>query len=318
MSKFYILENWQALELFCRVALKHDKKYSLGFSKKIDFDELIERYSDKKKALEVSRQIFGESEGGDWKADSEDQPPTCKYYNLSLIARSNEPVTFSTKTIKAYKDFINDSQYQIFPEWEVIDKKKISHLTKELYGKHSVYHYAEREEEEKEGEPKKQKIKGILRGTLLLNPCNIAELRIKDVKSKKAKPDIYRGEWSLDDQVNCLNIRMRIFPGGKKDLQMIFFLGADKPEITLGMFHNLDTDYIHSGKIIMINNQMEHISGFTDFYPFNGGKSKASQAQVPDYIKKFCQSKHHNVLKVVRRSAFTVDEFKDWVEEIIP
>jgi hypothetical protein len=274
-----LIQHWDAVELVAHIICKLEQKNIKEFH---DYDVLqkyLEFYSNIEQAKAAS-------------ISSLDTTNTLS--NLIRMIRTKEPVTITKKELTAIEKYIGEENKVPVQLLDVIWRPKSKATL--FIGRWWLYSY-----DEIDSEP------CIVRSVMTLRPFNKAI--IDSLQNDTGNKQRYVGKYHIYGiNANYMNIILHTEETEEKDLQMLFYVGSEIPEIALGQYHNVEGT-IYSGTAV-IERALTRGSTTAKYFKF---KDNTEQSEIPTYIWDYFKDKHLNSLRV---PAFITSEekFVKWLE----
>lgn len=292
---YVMIDHWDAVEIFCNVICKYDKKRKISdFQQNHILLEELNKYSKGLYPGKVSAKVFG-------KKTNKIGHPALKrpksFYEFGRKIRNGIPITLDKDELEGYLKFIGASisQYSIkyFSEWLPSDKqRRFEGTTWLLYYFHQVH-------EDKRGQ-QPESTAGIARAVLHIKPFGKAEIiGFED-------SECYEGVFQLyGKEEKFIKFEMKLKGSKEKDLHLLIYIGTGMVRLALGQFHNLGRA-IYSGTIMM-----EHINkmDIEEDHPKFFGIGELNQ--LPSHVQKYFKDKKQNVLRVPTKLT-SVADFEKW------
>ncbi|NID13501.1 hypothetical protein [Fibrivirga algicola] len=296
----YLLSQWKAIELFCKVVCKYEilqkeggnnsglnKQTSLKVS---DFQnnnlllQTLRKYESPnyyRPFGDIYMKQIAEKEG-----ISRHYPKAL--YDLSLEIRFSEPVVRTLDELLLLLIFIGErsslTNFTALEEWRPSDRQR-----KFENSRWWLYYYEQYVDPENQTE-----VVGLTRAVVHLKP--FAELVINNIDASEGLPGklgTYNGQYSIYGRTGKhLLLQGRLGNDQARDLHILLHIGDeefDAGEIALGQFHNVN-DTIYSGTIIL-----EKVSQRGSLRP---AFFEAGDSQIDSVYWDFFKEKHKNRIRV--------------------
>ncbi len=313
----YLLTQWQAIELFCKVVCKYENlKDQDSFEKKQPPNNpiKIEDFRSNDFLLQTLRRYenpahfrdFGEI----YMKKIAEKAGISRYYPKTLYELSREirysiPIVRTIDEISLLLIFIDENPrripYRVLEAWSPSDKQRMFEGTRWW-----LYHY------EEYIDPFTSKPQpGISRAIVSMK--EFAKLTIDNIDASGGEPgrkEKYKGQYSIykGSKGEYLLLECWLADSHEKDLHILIYIGNDElksGEIALGQYHNVNNT-IYSGTVIM--EKVRQQGSLKPAFFKNRDKS------VPTVYWDFFEDKHKNRIRV--KSGIKLKEtLKTWIEE---
>ena len=283
------LEQWDAVELFCRVLSKFDKIKLPAFQNNAFLMRQLMIYSSKENCLKVTVSVFGT------KANHKNVAVPKRlneFYELSRRIRHSIPITLKKEVLEEYLAYLPAKSWS--PKADFLEEWKPSDKQRKLEGTEwELYSYHEDHEERK-------KATGIAMAILHLKRFGKAEI----IGYKPS--ECYTGYFSIyGKEGKYLHLRMKLKDFGEKDLHMLLYIGTGEFQLALGEYHNVGRS-IYSGTVMV-----------TPVNPKVAGKPQPcfhkehGLGKLPKYVRDYFKDKKQNMLRVPAKVT-SVATFYEW------
>lgn len=297
----YVLEKWDAIELFCKIAAKASGVSIKELQNEIVIDRYLKMYASRAFAGDVSKKITDSynnfvadkkktkiSSAKKSEVDIREVPYWSRLlYDLGAAIRNGKPIVLSNEQLIACLHFIGEKKF-IVSDKQQLDRFTPNTKRQRLYfTKWCLYFIDDLDEAEI---PAGQKKQTLSRAILTLKPFGKAEI-IRALKGNKNR--IYEGYYDLYDS-NYLLIRTRI-KGYDRDLRMIFYVGSfESMKLSLGIASNILPEEFFSQKILIEPfDDVSDNKNIPDFFD----TSKRSEI-IPKYVWDYFDNPSNNIISL--------------------
>jgi hypothetical protein len=271
--KKYLLDKWDALELFYRLAKK-----SVSENNWKSLDECLLSFPDEETCKPITRKVFPNG-------------PSSMIYQLSLHVRGSKPFVIEASKLKTCLSFIGDEEFSNRERQAIepyADNPK--HIMFERTEWH-LYFFDEMYKKENSENP----IRGVTRNILKFGKFG----RVTVDRFRVGEKEIarYTGYWDLVDNDLAMSIKLKS-KNPSRELELYFYIGKITSvslfEFVLGRAVS-QGDTMWARSVIMIENDMCDKSS-PSFY--SNEDSKFSNPNIPEFIWRFFEDREYSTIRI--------------------
>lgn len=284
----HLLDETEAIELFCRVIAKADKIRPLEkFWDNTFLNNRLKDYDNKDLCKKISEKVFKTWDDGTIKSPKD-------FYEFGRKIRKSEPVVISQSSLEAYMEYIGDNDFKKsfspMPLQELgLNKKGVKFYNTEWY----FYRYDEDDSKQ-----------GVTRAILKLFPFGRAELVSFFAKSNS--DELFLGRWKFEKNERYMSLKMRT-DTGETDLRALIYVGINVPTLALGQIRNYGDTIIYCGSLMLEPKNNTKITKAK----FISKTSKQEWGKLPFYVQDFFAQKEKNILRVTTKVTSDTS-YRDW------
>lgn len=300
-----IFEQWDALELFCRVISKYEdidlkrfredkflKRYLLKYSSLAPCDVLITRiWAEYREKYPLDKSGLSSTVKKAKEREFNKRALHEFFYNI----RESIPNSLDERIYDSVIEYIDDKEYADFPreESEAFNPSNQQRLFEDT--KWIIYYF---ETDSKLGA-------GVAAASLELRPFAKAEIVIQPLDMSEKR--IYRGSYYIQDDDEFLRLKLRLKKRDTRDLQIIIHLGTDDNfELAIGISRNVVD--VFWAEIVLI----EQIKKSDKFYPGFFPRSEMNEA-IPQYVWKLFENPSSSYIEL-KTHILTRSKLEKWLE----
>lgn len=236
----YLFEEWDAIELFCRLVSKKHRIPLKDFQNNAVLNHWLKEYKSKEKSASLSVEVTNRYkqkpalEEKSYKTGQKLKEHVRFIYDLCSDIRYSRPVVIEDFPFNASLAYIGDrnykSQYRMHLTSFIANNKQ-----RLLEGTNWILYFYD-ELSISEGNTTKF-YKGVSRAIIELKPFAKVEL----TRHKKGSTDkrVYSGSFKLIGNDKYLALKMRLKKSNERDLRMVFYIGSDEFELATGIAANV-------------------------------------------------------------------------------
>ncbi|MCF2501717.1 hypothetical protein [Dyadobacter chenhuakuii] len=283
----YLLNHWEAVEIFCEVILKYEKRPPNFFDKNSNLISVLRKYENESLSQAFAEEVLTPLINSEINQLRNKHGKMTKYpkllYEMNRKIRRKEPVAITVDQLSILLKYVNKEKslnlerYDSLNEWVPSDKVRI--LEKSRW---YLYYYDEFSNNNNISI-------GVVRALLHFQKFGRITIRNLDTtKSETEQLQVYEGHFdTYGDEEKFILLELKLQKTYEKDLHILLYIGTEKPGLALGQFHNVGKN-IYSGTV-MIEPCLKQGSDRPGFFDKNLNKK-----DIPEYVWKYFENKYLN------------------------